>query len=677
MRLIFAYIENFKNIKKQSFNFDSKYKCKYDYENKILEIEKNEHNIKIFSENIVFNAIVGQNGSGKTSLIEFLILMFHNSENYKENLEGFVLLEKNEKIYISYYGNENIAFKEIKSSTMDIDNFIGTYDEISYYFKNQISKKYFRNIFYNPSPELISSSFLKYTYKELQPLDAAIYDFDFKPLDNINTIAFPFKKNGIYNIVYSERISIIMMFKIANLIEQEKIKNLISSKIFFIPSKVIIGINKETLKETLIKSYVNNKKLEEYFNNIDSNRISIVDLFRLMLLGVISTSHVMNNEYSQYFFKKNSKIDSFLNGIYSECKKNISSYLTVENIMEYLLNNVENIELEQILKNLSLLIQELRDSFDSTLNIDISSLAKLIDFLVENKYEYLPLKLNSNETDSDFIVSFLKHIPLRGFDVKVYDENNILYNDFSFGEKSIISIFSIILYFTLFLDSKYINIFIDEMEIGLNPEWQRKLIKILFEEFRDVIKNKDIYINFIIATHSPFILSDIPKDDIVFLEKGKNVNKFRKDDNTFGANIYDIFEKGFFLENSIGKYSEEMIKAIDLILSFYNGLKLAKEGNIFILRKLLGIWYSSRKGQITDTIQKQQDEKFLKIIERYSKKCLKKLFLRNNLDFNYYEKLFFKNGKISFKIENYIKIIGDEVIRNHLMNLYKSLKNES
>ena len=132
MKLIFAYIENFKNIKKQSFNFDSKYKCKYDYENRILEIEKNEYNVKIFSENIVFNAIVGPNGSGKTSLIEFLILMFFNSENYEENLEGFVLLEENGEIYINYYGNEkNIislkkdeGFNELSEEEKEIVDFV-------------------------------------------------------------------------------------------------------------------------------------------------------------------------------------------------------------------------------------------------------------------------------------------------------------------------------------------------------------------------------------------------------------------------------------------------------------------------------------------------------------------------------------------------------------------------
>jgi len=677
MRLIFAYIENFKNIKKQSFNFDSKYKCKYDYKNRMLEIEKNEHNIKIFSESIVFNVIVGQNGSGKTSLIEFLMLMFFNSEEYKETLEGFVLLEENEKIYISYYGMKNVAFKKINGN-ININKNIITYDNENFYFKNQISKNRFRNIHYNPSYELVSSTFLKYTPKELREFDAAIYDYEFKPFDNINLISYPFKKKSIFDIKFNEKFAVIMMFKIADYIQHNKIKDILSKKIFFIPSRVLVELNKNNVKNAFIKSYVDNEKVINFFNNINISNISLVELFKIVLLGVINVSHILNNEYTQYFFEKNGKVNQFLKILFNQCveyrKKNFFT-ITVEQIMEFLLTNVDNEELETLLENVSL-SNELRDNFDSTLNLEISRMCRLIDLLKNQGYSSLPLELNISKDDNRFIIEFLKFLPL-SFDIKIFDENNVIYNDFSFGEKSVIALLSTILYFVLFMKGKslYYNVFIDEMEIGLNPEWQRKLIKILFDAFNNIVKKYKIKINFIIATHSPFILSDVPKSNVVFLENGQNINKFNINEDTFGANIYDIFEKGFFLENSIGKYSEEMIKAIDLILSFYNAFKIAKEdNNIFLLRNLLNRWYISENEELNEKEIKKQDEELL---DESKEKLLIKLFEKNEIEYEKFKFLIDDEYNLKSEIENYIKIIGDEVIRNHLVNLYESLKDES
>lgn len=54
-------------------------------------------------------------------------------------------------------------------------------------------------------------------------------------------------------------------------------------------------------------------------------------------------------------------------------------------------------------------------------------------------------------------------------------------------------------------------ILIDEPEISLHPQWQQKIINV----YRNMGKNNQV----IIATHSPHILSSVPKDSIKILEK--------------------------------------------------------------------------------------------------------------------------------------------------------------
>jgi len=69
MELVYLWVEEYKNIYKQGFNFSPRFTCEYDEESNELKIEKKEH-VSIFPENINVTAIVGENGSGKSSLIE-------------------------------------------------------------------------------------------------------------------------------------------------------------------------------------------------------------------------------------------------------------------------------------------------------------------------------------------------------------------------------------------------------------------------------------------------------------------------------------------------------------------------------------------------------------------------------------------------------------------------------
>ena len=65
----------------------------------------------------------------------------------------------------------------------------------------------------------------------------------------------------------------------------------------------------------------------------------------------------------------------------------------------------------------------------------------------------------------------------------------------------------------------------------------------------NAIKNLDTNINILFITHSPFILSDIPKQNVLFLENGKPSEK--KNMNTFGANITDLLADSFFIEDGL------------------------------------------------------------------------------------------------------------------------------
>ncbi|GAB6075127.1 AAA family ATPase [Desulfurobacterium crinifex] len=104
---------------------------------------------------------------------------------------------------------------------------------------------------------------------------------------------------------------------------------------------------------------------------------------------------------------------------------------------------------------------------------------------------------------------------------------------------------------------KDVLLLLDEPDVFLHVEWQRKFIACLSRFLSLFDKNFQV----IIATHSPFLVSDIPSSNIVLLTKdnGVKVEKFSEGDRTLAQNIYALLDKGFFLKVAIGEFVRRKI----------------------------------------------------------------------------------------------------------------------
>ena len=135
-----------------------------------------------------------------------------------------------------------------------------------------------------------------------------------------------------------------------------------------------------------------------------------------------------------------------------------------------------------------------------------------------------------------------------------------------------------------------ILILLDEADLKLHLEWQRNFVFDLIQFLNEYSKNK-FYILY--ATHSPMILSDITSDRVVFLEKEEN-DKFSKDKqefddenklkikSTFGANIYDIYNDSFFVNDFMGEFAQTKIKYVIELIKQYKIEKKDKKKNISV-----------------------------------------------------------------------------------------------
>ncbi len=102
---------------------------------------------------------------------------------------------------------------------------------------------------------------------------------------------------------------------------------------------------------------------------------------------------------------------------------------------------------------------------------------------------------------------------------------------------------------------------IDEIDLYSHPEWQRKTICQLIDTINKV---ETMPVQIVLTSHSPIILSDFPQNNVVYLRRSDTEKLTISDDasnkKTFGANIYTLFNNTFFMERGImGEYARRKI----------------------------------------------------------------------------------------------------------------------
>lgn len=160
------------------------------------------------------------------------------------------------------------------------------------------------------------------------------------------------------------------------------------------------------------------------------------------------------------------------------------------------------------------------------------------------------------------------------------DEGNgtIPFSGISSGERQIAYTISNLIYHLVNVDSewndsykkdkdhqevikyRYMNVIFDEVELYYHPEMQRQFTNIMMKTLKSVRFTNMRGVNIMMVTHSPFVLSDIPDCNVLCLGEGDNeVTK------TLGGNIMEMLSSSFFMSNSIGDAIKEEISSIVML----------------------------------------------------------------------------------------------------------------
>ncbi|MDY3203576.1 MAG: AAA family ATPase [Arcobacter sp.] len=542
MELVYLWVEKYKNIRNQGFNFSPRFECKYDENSKELTINENKEYVSIFPDNINVTAIVGENGSGKSSILE---LLPYGGKMLEANKLTFLFFKKDDKYIL------------LKPSAKEI--------KINKDFGGKIKEE-------------------------------DIEKFDFS---NNNTI---------------KRISFDTDFTRENFTD----KDLIS----FIRNITKYG---KDFKEDYLDD--NNKNFSILRYKILINQLIYGQINKLKDFDVFIPKYikVSKNNAGNILETELKKIKNIENDFIEKIKKSedIYIYFLIYVLIRYKLidkikqNNIEVEELENIIN-----ISSSKHSDYEKIKNNLLKIKSILNSLKYNKKIYL------DECDNDMKLIFWETIQ-ELISIDFYDENDICFSDLSYGERG----FYIHFLFLLFLDENHSesnekeNTFflIDEPDTTFHPNWQKKYINQLLSIYKNYKKN----IHLIITSHSPFILSDLPKENIIFLEKGKQVYPFEDNQQTFGANIHTLLSHGFFMKDGLmGEFAKEKI---DLAIKYLNQKILTKDelnyceniisiiGEPIIKRELQRMIDSKRLSEI-DLIKKQIAELQQELDKKENKK---------------------------------------------------------
>ncbi|MDO6472159.1 restriction system-associated AAA family ATPase [Maribacter sp. 1_MG-2023] len=211
-------------------------------------------------------------------------------------------------------------------------------------------------------------------------------------------------------------------------------------------------------------------------------------------------------------------------------------------------------------------------------------------------------KAGTNESLSDLIPKYeiekqLFHLGNISFK-KEGVENPIHYKHLSDGEHQLLQILGSI----ILLDSTSSLFLLDEPETHFNPEWKSKFIWLINECMKANTTENNREQEIVITTHSPFMISDSKKRNVVWLKSEKKDGPEEVLINTYGTSVNNLTNEFFGKQRQIADLSwNDMLE--DLKSDNINDLNdaLSKYGDshekAMILQKLNKLIIEKDKGE--------------------------------------------------------------------------------
>ncbi|AEE54570.1 AAA family ATPase [Haliscomenobacter hydrossis] len=604
MELLYIWIKSYKNIIEQGFNFSPQWRFHYNPHSGILKSDHLEQATPDFFGPSISNVtvIVGENGSGKSNLVEFIIRLFDQGTGFWN--EPFIVIYRMDKILRVW------CYQDLPLNVAD--------EQYGFSVKKSIFK--------------------------MRKLEAGLYG-GITAVNEIDEITFAY-----YSQYFDGVTPRFGLNRNNNFLDLSNRRNIVRPK------------SEHSLEETFLSPkhyYYNNiKRQAKLFSNWGRHLLDfpVPDFIKITVNEDINREYLKNafkddrghgsEEIWDFFDRPGFIFEIFRAVLFSTLLDVCARSGLGENSIGHLKQRINE---DQVKQNPLVLLEKVQnDAFGKwrSMHEFIQWLSvECTPFFYENEPDPI-FKTRDNAlilpTNSPLISIFFTHIDY--IDIQISSPFHIAWTfkddqdreaGLSSGFNNLINLFARI--FAIWEKLVHTNtflLFIDEGEVGLHPELQKRYLDLLLNNIPRIFPIMDPPLNFkiqlILTSHSPFMVSDLPRENIIFLERNPDgtckVSDGMNDmQQTFGANIHTLLSDSFFLKRHNGLMGSFAQKRINQVIQFYqHGMLIdnlnREESEVFaqrvtdilgepiIKRYLLQLQSLRQNINVKEDIQKLKDE---------------------------------------------------------------------
>jgi len=554
MELCYIWVEKFRNIENQNINLSTEFRFVYNPVSRELSMTKNPTYLPEFFGKRIANitGIIGQNASGKTNLLELMIYLAGEGTT-KINGSFLVVIKEPSGEYHGFYHQMEepvggIRFSPYQNNILDFDTV------------------YISNVF-----------------------DGRRHNFgkETKDLSTNNLINNKFRENfhTLYNFEIQQQIRFINHPKFATLEDAEKrINN--NSVVNFNPTH--IRISSPTWGVLLEKS----RKFDAIVLQHELKAPSLLDTCRWFRRNMVKKTMTDENALL-YFTAFLVYIDFLINLVSDEGIKDRQILISQLNkLLEGLLfRSSPKMQIEDLY---AFIVKRFSIDVDKKFAHEFERFRFLFDM---DQYRFSNVIRQEQGKNSSRKVEFLINYNSKiGSFIRDYLEvvytNTLSYSfeweGISSGHKAYISLFSRFHNYYQRRRSKRGTILIcmDEGDLYFHPKWQTEFLYKLVTILPEILTDERIQI--VLSTHSPFLVSDLPYQNLLFLKKENSGNTVvmankEAEKRTFGGNIGELYEDAFFLDNAIiSQFAFEKISSLVDRVRETDGKNISEEDLLLI-----------------------------------------------------------------------------------------------
>jgi len=591
MELIYLWVGQYKKFVNQGFVFNKNFECNFDMEQLLLTVdEKNHQRLNLFQSKtfLQINGIIGENGQGKSSILELLLYFADDLGNSEESNFTRELKEDCQLLYLFKEGGKYRLFNYTSREVQIVSKQVS---EVCIYRDSLPSDKIFF-LHFNIGPDKVGNRGNRlengYGHK----------------IKDKNFVLLPDKTDNLADSMDKQLTSLV--------VDVELGKQDLELNDFFKPTHFLLRLVEKKL-------VIRGNEVAKIWDNLQKEYGS--DELRDFSTTVNTAkefAHFLNNQLYQ-------KLDTFDEDqfwewldwscfVYRFCLHLRIFLVPTENpkderfqkefilsfILEGIVKTQGNIP-QSLVKSFYSFSHDLKNTFGDT---ELRTRVESPDFLTSPE-RIKPAEIKELEKLRGFHEAFnsnsnrLSFTKQDRFVWKCQKEqflfhklgipgilpNNFDYDFLELNEGSTPKYFSGLsggeraLYYQYLMIQRQLRevlehrgsgttvfLLMDEPDLGLHPEWQRKYIDLMHR----TLGVHGVKIQMILATHSPFVISDLPAQNIIYLKEFKEKFSNQK---TFGQNLYSLLESSFFLSSPQGEFAKQQLERFTTPFRSYHSAK--------------------------------------------------------------------------------------------------------